>query len=104
LLFESAESLLKKRREVPILKNEADYSVDFRGAIKSLTLLKLTHVFRAMKRDEVIRIMGLDPDTRSDLFKVLPAIAYELIFEEEREGKFCNIHLKKRNSEPTPYH
>jgi len=85
------------------LKKEADYIVDFRGAIKSLTLLKLTHVFRAMKSDEVIRIMGLDPDTRSDLFKVLPAIAYELIFEEEREGDFCNIHLKKRNSEPTTY-
>jgi len=87
-----------------ILKNEADYIVDFRGAIKSLTLLKLTHVFRAMKSDEVIRILGLDPDTRSDLFKVLPAMAYELIFEEEREGKFCNIHLKKRNSESTTYH
>ena len=87
-----------------ILKKEADYTVDFRGAIKSLTLLKLTHVFRAMKRDEVIRIMGLDPDTRNDLFKVLPAVSYELVFEEEHEGELFNIHLKKRNSEPTTYH
>ena len=86
------------------MKNEADYIVDFRGAIKSLTLLKLTHMFRTMKSDEVIKIMGLDPDTRNDLFKVLPAIAYELIFEEEREGEFCNIHLKKRSSVPTTYH
>ncbi len=78
------------------MKKEADYIVDFGVAIKSLTLLKLTHVFRAMKSDEVIRIMGLDPETRNDLFKVLPAMAYELIFEEEREGEFCNIHLKKK--------
>lgn len=97
-------SLLERRREVLILKKEADYIVDFRGAIKSLTLLKLTHVFRAMKSDEVIKIMGLDPDTRNDLFKVLPAISYELVFEEERDGEFCNIHLKKRNSEPNTYH
>ena len=96
--------LLRKRREIPILKKEADYIVDFKGAIKSLTLLKLTHVFRAMKSDEVIKIMGLDPDTRNDLFKVLQAISYELVFEEERDGEFCNIHLKKRNSEPTRYH
>jgi len=86
------------------LKKEADYIVDFRGAIKSLTLLKLTHMFRTMKRDEVIKVMGLDPDTRNDLFKVLPAISYELVFEEERQGECCNIHLKKRNSETTPYH
>ncbi len=87
-----------------ILKKEADYIVDFRGAIKSLTLLKLTHMFRSMESDEVIRILGLDPDTRNDLFKVLPAIAYELVFEEEHEGEVCDIHLKKRNSETTTYH
>ena len=86
------------------MNKEADYIVDFRGAIKSLTLLKLTHMFRTMKRGEVIKIMGLDPDTRSDLFKVLPAISCELVFEEEQEGEFCNIQLKKRNSETTTYH
>ena len=86
------------------MKQEADYIVDFRGAIKSLTLLKLTHMFRTMKSDEVMKIMGLDPDTRNDLFKVLPAISHELIFEEEREGEFYNIHLKKQERETTPYH
>ncbi len=86
-----------------ILKQRADYVVDFRGAIKSLALLKLTHVFRGMGNDEVVKIIGLDSDTRSDLFKVLPAISYELVFEEEREGDFCNIHLKKRNCKPRTY-
>lgn len=85
------------------MKQRADYVVDFRGAIKSLTLLKLTHIFRGMKGDEVVKIIGLDPDTRTDLFKVLPAISYELVFEEECEGDFCNIHLKKRNRKPHTY-
>ena len=82
------------------MKQRADYVVDFTDAIKSLTLLKLTHVFRGMKSDEVVKIMGLDPDTRRDLFKVLPAISYELVVEEEREGDFCSIHLKKRSNAP----
>ena len=81
----------------------ADYTVDFRGAIKSLTLLKLTHVFRGMKSDEVVRIVGLDPDTRKDLFKVLPALSYEFVVEEEADGEFCSIHLKKRNNKSDKY-
>ncbi len=85
------------------MEKAAEYIVDFRGAIKSLTLLKLTHVFRGMKNDEVVRIVGLDPDTRNDLFKVLPALSYELVFEEERDGEFCSIHLKKRDSESHTY-
>ncbi len=78
------------------MKQRADYVVDFTDAIKSLTLLKLTHVFRGMKSDEVIKIMGLDPETRSDLFKVLPTISYEVVIEEEHEDNFSSIHLKKK--------
>ena len=85
------------------MEKAADYIVDFRGAIKSLTLLKLTHVFRGMKNDEVVRIVGLDPDTRNDLFKVLPALSYELVFEEESDGEFCSIHLKKRDRKSHTY-
>lgn len=79
------------------MENTADYIVDFRGAIESLTLLKLTHVFRGMKRDEVVRIVGLDPDTRDDLFKVLSALSCEFTYEEERDGEFCSIHIQKEN-------
>jgi hypothetical protein len=85
------------------LEKAANYIVDFRGAIKSLALLKLTHVFRGMKCDEVVTIVGLDPDTRKDLFKVLPALSFEFVLEEEPDGKFCSIHLKKRDSKSHPY-
>ena len=80
------------------MKKTADYIVDFRGALKSLTLLKLTHVFRGMKGDEVVRIVGLDPDTRNDLFKVMSALSGEFVFEEERDGEFCSIHVQKEGS------
>jgi hypothetical protein len=79
------------------LEKAADYIVDFRGAIKSLTLLKLTHVFRGMKHDEVVRIEGLDPDTRSDLFKVLSALSYKFAVEEKHDGEFCSIHIQKES-------
>ena len=85
------------------MEKTADYIVDFRGAIKSLTLLKLTHVFRGMKRDEVVRIVGLDSDTRNDLFKVLSALSYKFVFEEERDGKFCSIDIKKSDRKSQPY-
>ncbi len=78
------------------MNQRADYVVDFGDAIKSLTLLKLTHVFRGMKNDEVVKILGLDPDTRCDLFKVLPAISYEFVSEEKHEGDLSSIHLKKK--------
>ena len=85
------------------MEKTADYIVDFRGAIKSLTLLKLTHVFRGMKSNEVVRIVGLDPDTRNDLFKVLPALSHEFVFEEEDEGEFCSIYLKKKDIKSHTY-
>ncbi len=56
---------------------------DFRGTISSMSLLKVTQVFRKMKPSEVIEIRGTDPDTRQDLFKVLPKETYEIIYIED---------------------
>ena len=54
------------------LKSKVDYHLDLRGAIPPISLLKVTQVFRQMKRNEILEIIGRDPDTRTDLFKVLP--------------------------------
>ena len=73
---------------------EADYIVDFRGAIASITLLEMTDTFREMKNDQILEILVLDPETISDIFKVLPASSYELIeMEDKTEG--YRIQLKK---------
>ena len=81
------------------MKREADHILDFRGSITSISLLKLTQTFREMKANEVLEILGSNPDTRSDLFKVLPDDSYDLIFLDvvDEEDYFYRIQLKKKN-------
>jgi TusA-related sulfurtransferase len=63
-----------------------------------MSLLKLIQTFREMKKNEVLELLGNNLDTRSDLFKVLPDDAYELIFLDiVEEGEyFYRIQLKKK--------
>jgi TusA-related sulfurtransferase len=77
------------------LAEKADYSFDFRGGITSFALLKITRVFREMKSNQTIEVLGLDSDTRSDLFKLLPEVSYEVIAVDERGTAPIRIHLKK---------
>ena len=80
------------------MKRKADHILDVRGSITSISLLKLIQTFREMKSNEVLEILGNNLDTRSDLFKVLPDDAYELIFlDVVEEGEyFYQIQLKKK--------
>jgi TusA-related sulfurtransferase len=80
------------------LKRKADHILDVRGSITSISLLKLIQTFREMKSNEILEILGNNLDTRSDLFKVLPDDAYELIFlDVVEEGEyFFRIQLKKK--------
>ena len=80
------------------MKPKADHILDFRGSITSMSLLKLIQTFREMKPNEVLELLGSNLDTRSDLFKVLPDDAYELIFlDVVEEGEYCyRIQLKKK--------
>ena len=80
------------------MKRKANHYLDFRGSITSISLLKLIQTFREMKPNEVLEILGSDLDARSDLFKVLPDDAYELIFlDVVEEGEyFYRIQLKKK--------
>ena len=80
------------------MKPKADHILDFRGSITSMSLLKLIQTFREMKTNEVLELLGNNLDTRSDLFKVLPDDAYELIFlDVVEEGEyFYRIQLKNK--------
>ena len=77
---------------------KADYILDFRGTISSISLLKVTQVFHDMKSMETVEIMGCDEDTRNDLFKVLPKASYELLIAEEigTEDHSYRVCLRKR--------
>ena len=79
---------------------DMEYTLDFRGSIIPIMLLKVTQMFSEMKAEDVLEIQGSDPDTQKDLFKVLPSASYELISmdtsEKKGEGYFYRIRLKKR--------
>jgi TusA-related sulfurtransferase len=72
-----------------------DFSFDFRGAITSLGLLKLGRLFRDMKSNQTLEVIGLDADTRSDLFRLLPPASYEVIAVEERIDTSIRVCLRK---------
>jgi len=82
------------------LKKEPDHILDLRGAIPLITLLKVSQVFRKMKPHEVLEILCRDPDTRTDLFKVLPPFSYKLIIMEELEGEAYSyrVQMEKRKN------
>ncbi len=61
------------------MKTKADYTLDFRGAISPITLLKLSNLFKRMKPEEELEILGRDPETRTYLFKILPKGAFQLV-------------------------
>jgi len=85
---------------LPVLATIPDYTLDLRGAIPPITLLKISQVFREMKPQEVLEIYCRDPDTRCDLFKVLPPFTYEVLDIEELadERSTFRVQMKKRQN------
>ncbi len=79
-----------------MLENHVDYSLDFRGAIAPLAMLKLSRVFREMRPNQTLEVIGLDVDTRSDLFRLLPKVSYDLIAMDESEAALIRVCLRKR--------
>ena len=82
------------------MKRKADYTLDFRGTISTISLLKVTQVFNDMKPMETIEILGCDEDTRRDLFRVLPEASYDLICNDEviTNSRYHRVRLRKRIS------
>ena len=76
---------------------QADYILDFRDSISTISLLKITRTFNEMKAREVVEIVGLDPDTQQDLFKVLAGSSYEIIYpNREENGALQRLQIRKR--------
>jgi len=81
------------------LKTACDHLLDLKGAVSPLTLLKVIEVFGEMKVNETLEVLGSDPDTRTDLFKVLSASSYHLISEEELEGDAPCFRIRIRKEQ-----
>jgi len=77
---------------------KADYTIDFRGTLSSISLLKVSQVFQEMKPDQIMEICGADPATRQDLFRVLPQAAYQLVTADgdDAQDDICRLQLKKK--------
>jgi TusA-related sulfurtransferase len=82
------------------VEKKADHTLDFRGTISTISLLKVTQVFNEMKPMETIEILGCDEDTRKDLFRVLPEASYDLIYNDEvtTQTRYHRVHLRKRTT------
>jgi TusA-related sulfurtransferase len=82
------------------LKKKPDHILDIRGTIPPISLLKVSQAFREMKKRETIEILCGDIDTRTDLFKVLPPLSYELVLVEEleAEGTLFRVRMKKKKN------
>ncbi len=77
------------------MAERADFSLDFRGAITSLALLKFSRVFREMKSSQTLEVLGLDVDARNDLFKLMPVAAYELLSVDAGEDSSFRVYIRK---------
>ncbi|MFP4306649.1 MAG: sulfurtransferase TusA family protein [Desulfococcaceae bacterium] len=68
--------------------------IDLTGIAGPFALLKISQIFREMETGEILEIVGCDPDTRSDLFRVLPAPSWRLLEGAGEPGRF---RIQKRN-------
>lgn len=71
--------------------------IDFRGSLSPFALLKVTEAFGRIEVSDILEIRGINPDTRQDLFKVLPQASYELIemHQVEDEGDLFRVKIRK---------
>ena len=72
------------------------HKFDLREAITPFALLKVTQAFRDMKPGDILQIMGDDPKTRREIFKVLHTVPYTVIDTQEDGNYYC-ITLKKEH-------
>ena len=80
------------------------HKLDLRGAIVPFSILKVIQALKLMETGETLEVCWSDPDTPTDLFKVLPHSSYELISLEEiaDAGPSYRIKLVKKQSIKLP--
>ena len=76
------------------MQSVVDHILDLRGMIVPLTLLKITQALREIKPGETVEIVGNDPETKRDLFKILRTFSYELLNTHD-ENTVYRVRLKK---------
>lgn len=76
------------------METAVDHILDLRGMIIPVTFLRITQAFREIEAGETIEIVGNDPETIRDLFKILQSSSYELLNINDDENPY-RIRLRK---------
>ena len=76
------------------MQSVVDHILDLRGMIVPLTLLKITQALREIKPGETVEIIGSDPETKRDLFKILRTFSYEVLNTHD-ENTVYRVRLRK---------
>ncbi len=80
------------------MTGEADIILDFRNTFSSISLLKMTEIFKRMQPLQILEIRGPDADTREDLLKVLPEASYEVLTDSDEGQDFSKVRIRKRGA------
>ena len=79
------------------MNRKVDHTLDLRGFILPIALLKVSQVFREMLPEQTLEILCHDSETQDDLLKILPSYSCELISAEETgEGGSFKFQMKKK--------
>ncbi len=70
------------------------HKFDLREAIAPFAFLKVTQAFRDMKPGEILQLMGDNPKTLEEIFKILQTVNYTVVDTEENNNFYC-ICLRK---------
>jgi len=73
--------------------------LDIRGINRPFTFLLVSNAFKEMRVGETMEILWGDPDSLTDLFKILPTASYERVLSEPIGGQVPGVRmqLKKLN-------
>ena len=78
------------------LGTKIKHKFDLREAITPFAFLKVTQAFRDMKPGDILQLIGDDPKTRIEIFKVLHTVHYSVIDTQEEGAYYC-ISIKKEH-------
>lgn len=70
------------------------HKFDLREAITPFAYLKVSQAFREMESGDILQVVGDDPKTREEIFKVLETVKYTVVNTELGNEFYC-IYLRK---------
>ena len=76
------------------METKIKHRFDFREAIAPFAFLKVTQAFREMEPGDILQVVGDDPKTREEIFKVLQTVDYTVVNTEVDNDFYC-LYLRK---------